>query len=75
MARCAEACVLSLMIYILLSGLLLYEYQRQNLATFILTEDLKFALEERERCAEETHASELRHMIANVAHDLKTVSR
>jgi hypothetical protein len=61
-------------IYAILGGMLLYENQRQNLQLFVLAEKLTHSLEENERLADETHATELRHMIANVAHDLKTVS-
>jgi hypothetical protein len=32
-------------------------------------------LEEKQRQAEENKATEMRHMVANVAHDLKTVSK
>ncbi len=53
---------------------MMYEYQRQNIAVFLLTQSQKHLLEENERLADETHAVEMRHMIGNVAHDLKTVS-
>ena len=62
-----------LVIYFCYSLIILYDNQRQNLSIFFLAEKLKFSLGENERLADETHASELRHMIANVAHDLKTV--
>jgi hypothetical protein len=62
-----------IVVYLCYSLLILYDNQRQNLSLFFLAEKLKFALGENERMADETHASELRHMIANVAHDLKTV--
>lgn len=61
--------------YTLYSVILLYDNQRQNVSLFFLAEKLKYSLGENERLADETHASELRHMIANVAHDLKTVSK
>ncbi len=53
---------------------LMYENQRQNIAVFLLTQSQQNLLEENERLADETHANEMRHMIGNVAHDLKTVS-
>lgn len=62
-----------LVIYFFFSITILYDTQRQNLSLFFLAEKLKYSLAENERRADETHASELRHMIANVAHDLKTV--
>lgn len=63
-----------LAIYFFFSTVIHYDNQRQNLSLFFLAEKLKYSLSENERLADETHASELRHMIANVAHDLKTVS-
>lgn len=56
------------------SLILLYESERQNKVIFLVTERLSFLLEENERLADETHANELRHMVGNVAHDLRTVS-
>eukprot|EP01034_Spumella_vulgaris_P034241 gene34241-biopygen29168 len=52
--------------------LVLYESQRQNMSLFLLTQNQENLLLENERLADETHANELRHMIDNVAHDLKT---
>ena len=51
-----------------------YESHRQNLAMYLLTKKLQLTLNENEKLADETHANEMRAMIANVAHDLKTVS-
>ena len=48
------------------------EYHRQVWHTFFVTFELEMTLEENARMAEEIKASELRHMIGNVAHDLKT---
>ncbi len=59
-----------LLTYIPISAMYLYDTNRQNKNTFRLTQKLA----ENERLADETHARELRHMIGNVAHDLKTVS-
>jgi len=53
---------------------MLYEGERQNRMMFHLTDRMAFLLQENERLADETHANELRHMLGNVAHDLKTVS-
>ncbi len=52
--------------------LVLYENRRQSIALFLLAQNQENLLRENERLAEETHANELRHMIGNVAHDLKT---
>jgi hypothetical protein len=54
--------------------LVLYENQRQSLSLFLSAQSQEDLLVEVERLAEETRSSELRHMIGNVAHDLKTVS-
>lgn len=52
----------------------LYDQHRQNVQVFLLTESQSVLLSQIEKMAEEAHAKELRSMIANVAHDLKTVS-
>eukprot|EP01038_Epipyxis_sp_PR26KG_P010192 gene10192-13710_t len=61
-----------LVMYIPISLLLIYENRRQYLEQFFTTEKLQTALEDNERLEKETRAAELRHMIGNVAHDLKT---
>lgn len=62
------------LVYIPASLFMIYENERQNRVTFMVTERLSYLLEENERLADETHANELRHMVGNVAHDLRTVS-
>lgn len=54
--------------------LVLYEFHRQGISVFLLTRSQSMLLEEIDRLSAETHAKELRSMIGNVAHDLKTVS-
>jgi signal transduction histidine kinase len=49
------------------------DFFRQYLYFFILARKLKTTLETNIELAEQNKATELRHMIANVAHDLKTV--
>lgn len=49
------------------------EQERQNLKLFFATKKLQLALAETEQLTAEEHASEMRFMIGNVAHDLKTV--
>lgn len=48
------------------------EYHRQCWGNFLIKFRLQHALGENARMAEEIKANELRHMIGNVAHDLKT---
>jgi hypothetical protein len=54
--------------------LMLIEMRRQNITYFFVSQRLEVLLSENERLADESLANELRHMIGNVAHDLKTVS-
>lgn len=65
--------VASIFFYMTMCMCVCYEYRRQSVSKFILNQNLVLALRENERMAQETHATEMRHMIANVAHDLKTV--
>jgi len=50
------------------------ELHMQKLHLFLCQHNLKETLSENERTADEQYSTELRHMIGNVAHDLKTVS-
>ncbi len=63
----------SLILFVPFCMVVMYENQRQNISVFLLTQNQQNLLVENERLADETHANELRHMIGNVAHDLKTV--
>lgn len=54
--------------------LVLYEFQRQGISVFLLSQSQQVLLEEIDRLSNQT-AKELRSMIGNVAHDLKTVSQ
>lgn len=62
-----------IIIYAPISLFLIYESERQNKLIFLIAGRLSELLEENERLADETHANELRHMLGNVAHDLRTV--
>ena len=62
----------ALVVYIPLSMIILYENQRQNLSLYFIVKKQNELLVENARMAEEAQ-TELRYMIANVAHDLKTV--
>jgi hypothetical protein len=55
-------------------ALVLKENHVTNVAMFIMGNRSQLALEEQDRKADEKSAAEMRHMIGNVAHDLKTVS-
>ena len=60
--------------YFMLFSIIMYENRRQLLSKFILHQNLKIAMRENERSTNNMSANEMRHLIANVAHDLKTVS-
>jgi hypothetical protein len=63
-----------IVLYTVCSYLIMVDFYRQYLYFFILARKLKTTLESNIRLAETNKATELRHMIGNVAHDLKTVS-
>eukprot|EP01032_Pedospumella_encystans_P026701 gene26701-30173_t len=63
---------ISVTLYTVISATLFFEHHRQNKAMFAVVTKLEETLEENERLAVEAQASELRAMIGNVAHDLKT---
>jgi signal transduction histidine kinase len=54
--------------------ILFHQIQNQRLVAFVNNIMLIEMLEEREKNADAVHALEMRHMIGNVAHDLKTVT-
>lgn len=56
-----------------LSFIVMCENQRQMLSMFYVTQSLQDLFKENARIAAENHTTEMRHMIGNVAHDLKTV--
>jgi signal transduction histidine kinase len=64
----------SLLMYALVLGSTSYETMRHSAAVNDLVRRLQETLAENERLAVEAQALELRAMIGNVAHDLKTVS-
>lgn len=69
----SSSCVLVCLIQIFAGLAILYESRLSLLSLFFAFSTLRKALEENERRADELHATEMRHMIGNVAHDLKTV--
>ena len=54
--------------------IILWEYHRQKLSMYLLTQELQGVESRNERLEIEVKANELKHLIGNVAHDLKTVS-
>jgi signal transduction histidine kinase len=63
----------AILIYMPLSLALLLENHRQDLILFFVVKSQRKLLAENKQMSEE-RTTEMRHMIANVAHDLKTVS-
>ena len=61
-------------IIIAAASLVIMDIQKRNILIFIKNRKLKELLLENQKMMEENQATELRHMIGNVAHDLKTVS-
>ncbi len=59
---------------VLISFVKVWEFQRQKISMFFLSQELRGTQTENERLEKENRASELKHLIGNVAHDLKTVS-
>jgi hypothetical protein len=50
-----------------------FEYQRQKISMFFLSQELRGIQTENERLENENRTNDLKHLIGNVAHDLKTV--
>eukprot|EP00981_Chlorochromonas_danica_P009181 scaffold2548_cov163-Ochromonas_danica.AAC.8 len=50
----------------------IYSNQLQNVRSFVIQQQLAAVIKQNEEMTEELRANELRHMIGNVAHDLKT---
>lgn len=59
-------------VYVPLSLICIFEIHRQNVFQFLVLKQQQTLLDQNKQLAEETH-NELRFMIANMAHDLKTV--
>lgn len=70
----ATASILFVFYYFLCSSVVLIETRRQNYYLFFTHIMLQKSLAEQEEANDKANAQEMRHMIANVAHDLKTVS-
>lgn len=63
-----------LIIYVILSPMILVDILRSSYQQFYINQRLEKAIRDNEEMAAAERANEMRHMIANVAHDLKTVS-
>lgn len=66
--------VMQLVVFVVSTPIIILDILRLNFEGFMKSRKLQEALSENERMAAEERASEMRHMIANIAHDLKTVS-
>lgn len=66
--------ILFVVYYAVGSLMILVSARRQSFFLFFSHSHLQTFLMEKERQAEVLHSEELRHMVGNVAHDLKTVS-
>jgi hypothetical protein len=60
--------------YTILGGVLFFEVRRQSIYTYRLHKLLVASTDELAALKEREYADEMRHLIGNVAHDLKTVS-
>lgn len=61
-------------VYIVPSLVIIFETYRYNKCKNLINMVLQKIVKEKDDNADQIHATEMRHMIANVAHDLKTVS-
>eukprot|EP00981_Chlorochromonas_danica_P009247 scaffold2582_cov162-Ochromonas_danica.AAC.16 len=68
----ATASILFVFYYVLCSSVVLIETRRQNYYLFFTHIMLQKSLADQEEANDKANAQEMRHMIANVAHDLKT---
>ncbi len=67
--------IYALIIYGLASYAIMLDSFKQYLLLYLLSRQLKKTIEVNQELTNQNKATEMRHMIANVAHDLKTVSR
>ncbi len=61
-------------IWMLLTFFAIRDFQVRNMIIFLSTRNVKETMVSKNKAMEENHANEMRSLIANVAHDLKTVS-
>lgn len=65
--------IVTVFFWMMLLVFVIRDIQIKKIMMFLTNRRLKEALIENDRIQAENHANEMRHMIANVAHDLKTV--
>ncbi len=70
----APQCLLSGIVWMLLTFFAIRDFQARNMIIFLSSRNVKDSAMTNNKAMEETHANEMRSLIANVAHDLKTVS-
>ncbi len=66
--------LISLLLWLVLGIIMVADSQMKNLKSFFINGKLHDLLKENQILASEYHANEMRYLIANMAHDLKTVS-
>lgn len=69
----ASNVVAAYIVTLFISTMILYENQRQNLFIFLLAMKQTQLLDEKVRNTDDSYVMEMKQMIGNVAHDLKTV--
>lgn len=66
--------IVIILVYVFSSIFIMFDFYWQSFIMFYMNRRLDETLKENERLAEDQKATDMRHMVANVAHDLKTVS-
>ncbi len=61
-------------VWMILTFFAIRDFQVRNMIIFLSTRNVKETMVSKNKALEENHANEMRSLIANVAHDLKTVS-
>jgi hypothetical protein len=69
-----ESTAVTIVTYLFGCTIFLYDTEYHQLTLFFMYKHLQQTIQDTEKRADEAHLNELRHMIGNVAHDLKTVS-
>ena len=70
----ATSGIIMMLLWLIVSAFAIRNIQCRNLTIYFMNVELKRLMKEKERLQDEQHANELRGFVANVAHDLKTVS-
>ena len=66
--------LLLVLLLIIVAGFAIRNIQFRNVSSFFINLKLQELMVDKQRAQEESHANEMRSLIANMAHDLKTVS-